>query len=88
MDSFEDWYANQHFYRKTQEDNHSDKAFLDKAISTKKAAERLGIPRKNLYCRLQSAGVEAVKLDGRIRIMKSSFEAYLQRLNEKTKKEE
>ncbi len=88
IDSFEEWYASQHFYRKTQEDNHPDKAFLDQTISTKEAAERLGIPRKNLYCRLQSAGVETVKLDGRIRIMKSSFEAYLQRLSEKTKKEE
>ncbi len=86
-DSFEEWYINQYHYRKVTDDNHPGRGIIDESISSKEAADLLGIPRKNLYSRLQTAGIETVKIDGRLRIMKDSFDRYLQSKNESKEEE-
>ncbi len=86
IDSFDEWYVTQQHYRKVRDDNHPDWSLMDNTISTKEAADMLGISRKRLYYHLRKAGVKTVQVEGRIRICKDSFEEYLKGSIEKPKR--
>ncbi len=85
IDSFEKWYLSQYRYRKVKDDNHPGRGIIDQTLSTREAADILGISRNNLYTRMKKYGITYVKVDGRLRIMKDSFFNYL---NNQIKKED
>lgn len=75
IDSFEDWYSSQFHYKKVSGELPGAK-WSESTLSVAEAAERLNIRECSVYELLKKKPFETPIIDGRIRIDRTSFEAW------------
>lgn len=74
-DSFEDWYQSQSHYIKR--DEAAPPELRESILSVREAAAVLGVHRNSVYALIgRDCPFEVIKLDGQVRIDKSSFESW------------